>query len=288
MMLRQAPFRVELRLISAPTAAEAALVIRHTINDWYTNAEGRGSMDSRHDWENDDQPDRTPDVWLDRLPRTNRVPPARAARGSSNPRGTLNNGRRSTPAPRELADAARVLKARMPGIKDKTIVRHLQQSLGWSGLSAEKIRKALSDHPAQPEKRPARGGSAPARAVAPQRRKPQTNGPITIITAPKATRKPAKTAKPARQQPSLAEVVREVRAQIPGIGIRKLTSKVRSRGWPNATAQQVQAVLQKSQPARTPRRPLKPLPSPAERMTHPGACFACGVVPSLLGTCRCS
>ncbi|MFG1674630.1 hypothetical protein [Micromonospora sp. NPDC049282] len=275
--------------------------MRRTIADWYSNAEGRDSADFRRDWENDDRPDRTPDTWLDRLKPSERaaaVPPARPSALTS--RGSM---RGKVPTQRGLADAARELRGRMPGIKDKTLVRHLRQS-GWLDVSEEQVRKALRAHPARPSVQsrgtttattPPSANPKPAKTRTrdggtitvihpPTNPPPKTKarGTIKVVSAPAATRKPAKTGTSSRERHALADVVRAVQASQPGIGIKQLTQEIRARGWPTATRKQVESA----------RHSLRPSPPPpvlrTVRTPRPDACFACGVVPSPLGSCRCS
>ncbi|MEV0005393.1 hypothetical protein AB0H28_24330 [Micromonospora sp. NPDC050980] len=265
--------------------------MRRTITDWYANAEGRDAADFRRDWENDDRPDRNPDTWLDRLKPSERPVAARSSRRAASTSRRSSPGR--VPTQRELADAARELQARMRGIKDKTLVRHLRQS-GWPDVSAEQVRKALRAHPVRSNAQSHRTVIVPTRTQTSSTTRAKSGGTITVITPPTATRKPAKVTTAARNRPSLAEVIRVVQASHPGIGIKLLAQEVRARGWPTATKKQVQA-------ARQSLRPIPPQPTPAMlkalastsslrtvRAPHPDACFACGVVPSALGSCRCS
>ncbi|MCZ7437726.1 hypothetical protein O7598_15065 [Micromonospora sp. WMMC241] len=284
--------------------------MRRSIADWYSNAEGRDSADFRRDWENDDRPDRTPDSWLDRLKPSERPAAARPSRRSASTSRRSSPGR--VPTQRDLADAARELQARMRGIKDKTLVRHLQQS-GWPDVTADQIRHALRSHPARSNAQTHRTAPAPAPTPTSSTTRAKSGGTITVIfpptnppppkksrgtikviTPPTGTRKSAKVTTAARNRPSLAEVVRAVQASHPGIGIKLLAQEVRARGWPTATKKEVQS-------ARQSLRPIPPQPTPAMlkalastsslrtvRAPHPDACFACGVVPSALGSCRCS
>ncbi|MEU4645165.1 hypothetical protein [Micromonospora sp. NPDC023814] len=266
------------------------MVIKRTVNDWYANAEGRGSSDFRHDWENDDLPDRTPDVWLDRLQSKGRAATTSPARQRAPRSAPAGPNHRSRPRQQELADAARALKARMRGIKDTTIARHLAQS-GWPGVSADQVRAALRAYPAQTGKPPAPSPSAPRR-VEPVKKKQQSYGTITIISPPTATRKPASNDGAVSVPQALAKVAHAAQARHPQLGIKRLTKEVRKRGWPMVTQEQVQAaLLAHPLPPRT-GPSLRSLPAPVsrpvERAPHPDACFACGVVPSLLGMCRCS
>lgn len=262
------------------------MVIRRTISDWYTNAEGRYSSDSRRDWENDDQPDRTPDVWLDRLQPASRAGDARPSRGSASRANSGIAGRRTAPTQRDLADAARALRERMPTIKDSTIARHLRQD-GWPQVSADQIRKALSAHPALPRRQSPPVRSSKARRVAPKQRQQQFQGVSTTIGSPTPT-KPAGSSTPARGSQTLAEVARAMRVKHPHLGMRKLTKQVHAHGWPTATLKQVEEALQRPRPERSARDRPAPLSFPAARDPQPDTCLACGVVPSLLGTCRCS
>lgn len=75
------------------------MVVSRGIGDFYADAEGRGSDLPGYDWENDDAPDRTPDVWLDGLvssSSTQRVSvrlPGRA-KGPSSPRRSTSSATR--------------------------------------------------------------------------------------------------------------------------------------------------------------------------------------------------
>ncbi|MEH0972808.1 hypothetical protein V6U77_16950 [Micromonospora sp. CPCC 205546] len=271
------------------------MVTKRTINDWYANAEGRGSSDFRHDWENDDLPDRTPDVWLDRLqskgraattsPARQRAPRPAAAGASPNRQSSLRQ--------QNLADAARALKARMRGVKDTTIARHLAQN-GWPAVSAAQIREALRAYPAQTRKQLTPKGQSAPRGIEPAKKKQQSYGTITIISPPTATRKPTGNDGAVPVPQALVKAAHAAHAWHPQLGIKQLTREVRKLGWHGVTQEQVQAALLK--------RPLPPqsgpslrsvpvpvpVPRPVERAPHPDACFACGVVPSLLGMCRCS
>lgn len=287
--------------------------MRRTIGDWYANAEGRDSADFRRDWDNDDRPDRTPDSWLDRLKPSERPAAVRPSRRSAS---TSRGGLRGTvPTQRGLADAARELQRRMPGIKDKTLVRHLRQR-GWLDVSEEQVRKALRAHPARPSSQ-SRGATTattpPSANPKPAKTRTMDGGTVTVIhpptnfppktkargtidavSPPTATRKPAKTdTSSRRERRTLADVVRAVLVSRPGLNTRRLTQEVRASGWPKATERQVKAVrksLPPSPPAPTPppRRIQVPPPLRTVRTPRPDACFACGVVPSPLGSCRCS
>ncbi|MBY8870488.1 hypothetical protein K7640_01365 [Micromonospora sp. PLK6-60] len=288
--------------------------MRRTIANWYANAEGRNSADFRQDWENDDRPDRTPDTWLDRLKPSERPAAARPS-GRSAPASRRSSPGR-VPTQRDLADAARELQARMRGIKDTTIARHLRQS-GWSHVSAEQVRQALRSHPARSNAQSQRPVTVPPTpATAPQstttRTKsggtitvifPPTNPPpptkkskgkITVTASPTAKRKQTRASTPAHERPPLAEVIRAVQARHPGLGIKLLVQEVRAGGWPAATRKEVEAARQSLLSTPPPRTPatLKAQASASSlrtaRAPHPDACFACGVVPSPLGTCRCS
>lgn len=257
------------------------MVIRRTISDWYTNAEGRDSSDSRHDWEHDDQPDRTPDVWLDRLQPASRAGYARPSGGSASKVTSGNADRRTKPTQRDLADAARALRERMPGIKESTIARHLRQD-GWSQVSSDQVRAALRAHPAPPRRQPllSRPSGAP-------RITPKQQGTVTVISPPTATM-PTRSPAAKRGRPSLAEVAHAMRAKYPQLDMKKLRKQVQGRGWPMATLKQVEAALQQPRPTRPVRSRPAPVTRPVARAPKPDTCFACGVVPSLLGTCRCS
>lgn len=258
------------------------MVIRRTISDWYTNAEGRDSSDSRHDWENDDQPDRTPDVWLDRLQPASREGSIRPSRGSASRITSGNAGRRAKPTQRDLADAARALRNRTPNIKDSTIARHLRQD-GWPQVSVDQIREALRANPAPPRRQRSPGRPSEAQEVAPKQKHQKSRGTITIVSPPTAT-SPAAT----RGKQSLTEVAHAMRAKYPQLAMKKLTRQVQGRGWPMATVKQVEAALQQPRPKRPVRSRPAPVPAPVVRVPQPEKCFACGVVPSLLGICRCS
>ncbi|MEU4634096.1 hypothetical protein ACIBM8_21935 [Micromonospora aurantiaca] len=300
-------------MVTHPTTSEATVVMRRTIGDWYANAEGRDSADFRRDWDNDDRPDRTPDSWLDRLKPSERPAAVRPSRRSAS---TSRGGLRGTvPTQRGLADAARELQRRMPGIKDKTLVRHLRQS-GWLNVSEEQVRKALRAYPAGPSSQsrgtttattPPSANPKPAKTrtkdggtitmiyppTDPPPPKSKARGTIKVVSPSPATPKPAKNGTPSRERPTLADVVREVQASRPGLGTKRLTQEVRARGWQGATEKQVKAArksLPPSPPAPTPvlRRIQVPPPLRTVRTPHPDACFACGVVPSPLGSCRCS
>lgn len=265
-----------------PTASEGSVVVRRTISDWYTNAEGRNSSDSRHDWENDDQPDRTPDVWLDRLKPTDRAGYTRSSRGSASTGTSGKASRRTVPTRRDLADAARGLRERMPGIKDSTIVRHLRQD-GWSQVSVDQVRAALRAHPAPPRRQPLPNRPSEAPKIAPK----QQQDTVTVIS-PRTAAKPASTPAAARGRQTLAEVARAMRAKYPQLGMKKLTKQVQGRGWPMATLKQVEAALQEPRATRPVRSRPASMSFSAVRAPQPDTCFACGVVPSILGTCRCS
>lgn len=262
------------------------MVIRRTISDWYTNAEGRDSSDSRHDWENDDQPDRTPDVWLDRLQPASREGYTRPSGGFASKATSGNADRRAKPTQRDLAGAARALRERVPGIKDSTIARRLRQD-GWSEVSCDQVRAALRAHPAPPRRQPPSERPSKARRVAPKQKQQQSHGTITIISPPTATKPAGKPAAAGGNQ-TLAEVARVVRMRYPQLGMKKLTKQVQARGWPTATLKQVEAALQQPRPKPPVQKRPAPLSFPVARDPLPDTCFACGVVPSLLGTCRCS
>lgn len=255
------------------------VVIRRTISDWYTNAEGRDRSDSRHDWENDDQPDRTPDAWLDRLQPASRVGYTRPSGGSVSKVAPANAGRLTDRKRRDLADAARDLRHRMPNIKDSTIARHLRQD-GWPQVSVDQIRAALRAHPS-----PRHRQQSPARHSEARKTATKKPGTATVTSSPSAI-KPTGSPAVARGQQSLAQVAHAMRATFPQLGMKKLTKQVRGRGWPTATVKQVEAALQRPRP----KQPVssRPIASRAVRSPQPDTCFACGVVPSLLGTCRCS
>ncbi|MFE0592653.1 hypothetical protein [Micromonospora echinospora] len=270
------------------------MVIRHSVNDWYTNAEGRSGAEFRYDWENDDQPDRTPDSWLDRHQSVGRVAASRPTRATVNRSAPGTSSRRNDSTQRELANAARALQARMRGVKDQTLARHLRQG-GWAGVTAEQVRDALRAHP---EEQQAPGIHILPGKPDPPRKKQQSHGTITVINPPTVSRTTARTSKPARTTPSMAEVARALRAKDPKISIEKLTKQVQARGWVTATVKKVRTALKepprpaparKQQKTATPRQTRPTVVAlPAARAPHPDACFACGVVPSLLGTCRCS
>ena len=290
--------------------------MRRTIADWYANAEGRDSADFRHDWENDDRIDRTPDTWLDRLKPSERVAGSRPSlRGASTARPSGGNAL----SQRRLADAARELQARMRGIKDATIARHLQQS-GWPNVSAEQIRQALSSHPARPIKQPGRATAKPqppavsSQSTTRTTTRTKAGGTITVVSpstgrpplqtkpsrAGRVTTSPARAHQEAtcgmstRELRSLAEVVRKIEAKKPNIGIKRLAKEVKARGWARATKEQVEAARRlplPDPPRPTPPRPKVQVLAPTPRTVrppHPDACLACGVVPTLLGSCRCS
>ncbi len=277
------------------------MVIRRTINDWYTNAEGRNTYDSRHDWANDDLPDRTPDSWLDRLEPIVQGVSRRPTRGAGSPSSSSRTAGRNVSTQRDLAEAARALQARMRGIKDATIARHLRQS-GWPEVSANHVRDALRAHPAQPERHPAPKSRVQPRSAGQEKGRQRAQGGVRVVTPPAAIRKTTQPSKAAREKPSpsLAEVAHFVRARFPRLGIKNLTKKVQERGWPTATRRQVETALQQPPPSaltiavQQPSPPtLKIFRTPAAipreaTPARPDACFACGVVPSPLGACRCS
>ncbi|MFI9528511.1 hypothetical protein [Micromonospora rosaria] len=269
------------------------MVIRRTINDWYTNVEGRDSTDSRHDWENDEKPDRTPDAWLDRLQ------PEKRTTGTS---GTAQRGRpgagakKSQPSrsQRDLAKAAHALVARERGIQFKAIAQRLR-SKGWPKVTTLQVADAMHAHPAtaaKTAKNPAarRSPSSTGPAKPARKKQPPSYGTITIISPPTAARQQAKPAAATGNPQPLVEVVRKAWRANPRISIKKLAKQVRARGWPRATTQEVQAALEavRSAPTSTVRRVQPPAPLAVKRTLHPDACFACGVVPSALGACRCS
>ena len=74
------------------------MVIRHSVNDWYVNAEGAGDNHSS-DWQNDDRPDRGPDSWLDRAMSSPRPGSAgRSPAGSASARRSTGSSASAVPS----------------------------------------------------------------------------------------------------------------------------------------------------------------------------------------------
>lgn len=169
------------------------MVIRHSINDWYVNAEGAGDGFSV-DWQNDDLPDRGVDSWLDHghssrgsTPATQRTQPVaaparqagasvkRKAKPTAAPsrqakasvaaraRPAMSSGR---PADGRISDesiavAAATFRAGDPKVSSRMIATALRSRGGvWAGVTAQDVTRALAG-------KSRRGQSAKGRVVKP-------------------------------------------------------------------------------------------------------------------------
>ncbi len=223
------------------------------IGDWYANSEGRWSDGLQRDWENDDPVDRTPDSWLDRLPLKTQARAAETGATTSGKRPGTKGNRQPRPQ-------------RTPSVINGTAVssdRPLRQMF----ISA--VRDMLRKKPEIGEKEVL------------SRLRPQW---------PLATKREVRQALDAgRRDPMVrADAIRAAKRDRMGLSGRKLAARLRRNGWDAMTEVEVRAALRQPQPGRSTHRPPappRPLPTPQHR---PDSCAACGVVPSALGTCRCS
>lgn len=261
-----------------------------SIGDWYANADGRYSDNHGHDWENDDQPDRNRDSWLDRLPRTEpRIPPQR--RRAEAPR-KARNGRKALPVPRhadraprhylhEVVNAAHALREKHPAMGDEELARRLRDR-GFTTIKKRDIRKLLRRDP----------GPTP------------NNRPNSEKQTKRAGSLPVPVGRPvvSGRMGDFAVAVRAFWIKDPDLSVRVLTRLLRDRGWITFTEDDVKKVLRSltsSDPhVKSPRKPARKSRSLKSRRKARGAaaslqgrvdiCPSCGVAVSSLGRCRCS
>lgn len=241
-----------------------------SIDEWFADAEGRRLNDSAYDWENDDALDQTPDSWLDRIKHRN-VPEA----SSSHAPRLLRLSRAAWPGLRytssgylrsELAEAVRTIREKSPGIGAKGVLRRLREA-GWLSIAAADLDEIAREDGNE--------------SLTVPRRKARSETRSSRSAGPRAGNKVG----PPRTRVTPYDLICAIEKEHPGLDVHELARRVRESGLSYVTWKDVRAVLAQRQS--TPICPdLAPTPSPPR--LHPESCRACGVVPSPLGTCRCS
>ncbi|RAO26586.1 hypothetical protein PSN13_06614 [Micromonospora saelicesensis] len=273
------------------------------IGDFYADAEGRDLELPGYDWENDDRPDRTPDVWLDRvasssaaqrpgvLPRA--APKSAAGQRRTAQRATSKAGRaassRQRPSEREIADAAHRVRANIPNIGPKGIAKRLRQS-GWAFVGATAVDQALKRYPTPSTPQVSR--SAPSKAVPTRAQQPARAKAVITEYRPGIA---------GRRLRGFAKAARELAAYDPALSLAGMVGRLQRRGWPTCNEVDVRKALGMSPTPDARAGRVSPSPksnrtavaafSPSPRAApRPPAdiCPSCGVRPSVLGTCRCS
>ncbi|MGV9766751.1 hypothetical protein [Micromonospora tulbaghiae] len=178
-----------------------------SIGDWYGKAAGRRSGGAGYDPENDEPVERTPDAWLDDL-QTPRTPEDRRA-----PRLVNEPRSREFSAPVALT----------PVVSDRPPFRRSTDSATVGEVG--RVARALQ----------ARQPGLSINGVARQLRQ-QFGWPA--LTSAQVTEAMA-----SGRGATMAEDARAIRAQFPGIGLKKLAARLRLRGWAAATPETVQAAL---------------------------------------------
>lgn len=147
-----------------------------SIDDWYSDADRDGRMEPRHDWENDDAPDRSVSSWVDRRTgvdgsagpsaddrlrsrrpitrnrggtggRAGASEPSVSRRGPRTPGG---DSRASPPLRGEaLAEAARRVLAYEPHLTPKQVAARLREA-GFRDVTASAVSYALASPPTRP------------------------------------------------------------------------------------------------------------------------------------------
>lgn len=261
-----------------------------SIGDWYADAEGRHS-DHGHDWENDDQPDRNRDSWLDRLPREEpRIPPpSRSAprkprTGRQVRRVPEPTSRAPRPYYQEVVNAAHALRAKHPGMGDKALARRLRD-LGYTTVKQSDVRAALRRDPGPvPSERHNKGIQA------------KRLGSLAVpVGQPIASGRTS----------DFVVAVRTFWIKAPDLSLEALTRLLHGRGWTAFTQDDVRKVLRSLEsgldrdrnPSRTAAGKGGAVRSGRKRRGDvatavPGSradiCPSCGVAVSSSGQCRCS
>jgi hypothetical protein len=242
-----------------------------TISDWYADAEGRDSEAPGYDWENDDRPDRTPDSWLDRLgsktaavPQQSRSVGRRTAPQRAPSPARSSTARSSSPSIREIANAARPIRAAQPNLSDKALAKRLRQQRGWTAVTQADVRKALGNDTSGPTRDVRATSSGHGRQ--PVGKRTSGSSPSRPVSDP-----------PLRK---VADAVRTLRLAEPAASTETLTQLLRQRGWTAVTQADVLKALgsmapqprsgRPQTPATTKSRPKQanqppPGPSPASR-----------------------
>lgn len=205
-----------------------------SIDDWYANASARRAGDLGRDWENDDQPDRGPDSWLDerdsgRFDRAASAPP----KSATSSRTSTTRGPAAGRVPVTLVDHARAIQAAFPGIGFKKLTRRLRQS-GWPHASESDVRRALGDQ----------AGSAPSvrntLETPAQRSMPQPSGAAATSTGEASRR----DGTPIDESERLTLAVLVIRKAEPGITNDRLRQRLRRCGWPTISEAGVRAAIE--------------------------------------------
>lgn len=247
-----------------------------SIRNWYLNAEGGSGNLPGYDWENDDQLDRNPDSWLDRLahhdiaPNGDRVAPKKA-----NPRKPESPKSRqsSESVKRGKSKQKRVSKGARGGGRgaatsaDRSLRRNLQERPISFERFAEIVQKLHFDQPALGFKRLTR-----------ELRQRGWSGVREVHVRLIIEMHQANTAAPLGK-PSGSSAVRPVRMKEDrqGVGDRRpVEEKKRSRKA--STRRRSSGEL----PASYRKRPPSVIEDPS------AFCPACGVRVTSLGICRCS
>jgi hypothetical protein len=241
-----------------------------SIDDWYVNASGRHGGRLGHDLDNDDPIDRGVDTWLDdfrapRTPESRRAPRAMAPQqdvlrsvDDRTPGGGRTAVWRKTDgiARAELAQAARALRARHPGITTKALTKRLRQQLSWPSLTPDHVTEALGRKPPVGLAQEARAIMAAYPGIGPKKLAARLRQRGWADVTPESVRAalqrdrvsksgvPAHpSAKPAMSASAMARRIRSIDASAPGWTIPALTKAIRGHGWPQATEADVRKSL---------------------------------------------
>lgn len=286
-----------------------------SIRDFHSDAEGRGHDQTSHDWHQNDQPDRTPESWLDRHTRADspaRTPSTPQKRGQTGAHPTRRtqqpakaqktNWIREVITRSQLRDEIRgpvsAIRQREPKLSDDAVAHRLRQRKEtWRQANADDVR-AVSTGTRQKSK-PAGGAAATARS---QGRSGQ----------PGRKQRAKREAGPVRYFTHLflfdvAVTARRIKAARPGISDQNLAAALARLGgeWSKVTDYVVQMALRRFPAHARPEvagtrnnppnlvRPDAVVPpsavqSPPVRRTRSDICEACGVAFHSSGWCRCS
>jgi hypothetical protein len=240
---------------------------QQNIGDWYADHEGRHLENPRYDVENDDEPDRNRDGWVDRLASDKPHEPVPAGRpGKTKRQGSRRAAASREPLSQNVIDIVHAMRAKWPGIADEQIVTLLRQH-GVSDITRDLVIEAIAHKP-----------------------RPEDPGPRQERID-------------ARKPGQFVAAVRVHWAKDPSFTAKTIAARLRLRGWAEATEAEVQQVLvmlngrspvakervRKSTGSRPRRRRSARIVALTDAQGHPApVCPSCGVAVSQLGLCRCS